>query len=57
MKKFDATVKWMEDHLKEEFHNVVEFQGFLPQILTADPNQNGLSRERALVDKFGKHIK
>tara|TARA_A100001388_G_C28773086_1_gene505221 strand:- start:582 stop:1598 length:1017 start_codon:yes stop_codon:yes gene_type:complete len=57
MKKFDATVKWMEEHLKEEFHNVVEFQGFLPQILTADPNQNGLSRERALVDKFGKHIK
>ena len=39
----------MKKHLKPEYHDIVVFKGFLPQITTADPKQNGLPRERDLV--------
>ena len=49
LKGFNRAKAWMKKHLKPEYHDIVEFKGFLPQITTADPNQGGLPRERDLV--------
>ena len=49
LKAFNRAKAWMKKHLKPEYHDIVVFKGFLPQITTADPNQGGLPRERDLV--------
>ena len=51
---YNKTVKWMKKFLHKDYHDIVEFKGFLAQINTADPSQGGLPRERGLVDKTGK---
>jgi len=42
--------------LDKRYHNILEFQGFIAQINTADPTQGGKARERGLVDVNGKII-
>tara|TARA_B110000467_G_C18254959_1_gene442768 strand:- start:46 stop:1044 length:999 start_codon:yes stop_codon:yes gene_type:complete len=57
MKDFNKTLDWMRKHLDKKYHNIVEFTGFLAQIDTKDKLQNGLPRERGLVNVSGKIIK
>lgn len=57
MKDFNKTLDWMRKHLDKKYHNIVEFTGFLAQINTKDKNQDGLPRERDLVNVSGKIIK
>ena len=57
MKDFNKTLDWMRKHLDKKYHDIVVFAGFLAQINTKDKNQDGLPRERGLVDVSGKVIK
>lgn len=43
-------------YLGKEYHDMVEFKGFLAQITTPDPEQGGRPKERGLVDVNGNII-
>ena len=53
----DKTIKnVVHRYLDDKYHNMVQFNGFLAQITTADPKQGGLPKERGLVDVDGNII-
>ena len=57
LEDFNKSLEWMRKHLAKEFHDIIEFQGFLAQITTADETQGGKPKERGLVDVNGKIIR
>ena len=56
IKQLDSTIDVMKKFLPVEFHDIVQFNGFLAQITTPDPKQGGKPRERGLVDVKGNII-
>ena len=57
MEQLDKTVEAMKTYLDTNYHDIIEFQGFLAQITTPDPKQGGKPKERGLVDINGIIIK
>tara|TARA_R110000772_G_scaffold53575_1_gene122526 strand:- start:59 stop:1126 length:1068 start_codon:yes stop_codon:yes gene_type:complete len=57
LKKFEKSKDWMREHLHVDYHDILEFKGFIAQINTRDESQGGKPRERGLVDVNGKIIR
>jgi len=57
LKKLDKTIETMKTYLDTNWHDIIEFQGFLAQITTPDSKQGGKPKERGLVDVSGNIIK
>ena len=57
MEQLYKTVEAMKTYLDTNYHDIIEFQGFLAQITTPDPKQGGKPKERGLVDINGIIIK
>ena len=60
-KKFKGTIEniindVIKSIFKEEYHNMVQFKGFLAQIQSPNPADEGRPMERGLVDVDGKMI-
>ena len=56
VKQIKTSIEDIEKYLASNYHDMVDFQGFLAQILNEDKSQGGKPRERGLVDVNGKII-
>ena len=54
--QLENTIEVVKKYLGKEYHDMVEFKGFLAQITTPDPEQGGRPKERGLVDVNGNII-
>lgn len=56
VEQIDNSIALIKQYLDSKYHDMIEFEGFLAQILVRDKLNGGLPKERGIVDVNGKII-